>query len=64
MAEEPAKPIRGTQRIALVQDLVSGELTHEALAERYGRSLQAVHQFSARRYVSCDGPLRAVPTTK
>jgi hypothetical protein len=46
-AETRAKPIRGAQRIALVVDLASGELTHEALAAKYGRTKQAIHEFSA-----------------
>jgi len=41
-------PIRGAQRTALVRDLALGEHTYEQLAERYGRSHQAVKQFAAR----------------
>ena len=40
--------IRGEERIALVEALALGEETHEALASRFGRSVQAIHQFSAR----------------
>jgi len=45
---EPAPPIRGALRTELVRDLALGELTHEQLGEKYGRSTQAVHMFSAR----------------
>jgi hypothetical protein len=40
--------IRGRQRAFLVADLADGTLTHEQLGERYGRSAQAISQFSAR----------------
>lgn len=45
---EPAPPIRGTLRAELVRDLALGDHTYEVLAERYGRSHQAVKQFAAR----------------
>jgi hypothetical protein len=44
----PAPPIRGALRSELIRDKALGELTHEQLAEKYGRSLQAINQFSAR----------------
>jgi hypothetical protein len=48
MTDETRAYIRGPQRVALVLDLASNEFTHEALATKYGRSLQAVKEFSAR----------------
>ena len=40
--------IRGEERLALVEDLALAKQTHAELAAKYGRSHQAVKQFSAR----------------
>jgi hypothetical protein len=45
---QPAPPIRGALRSELIRELAVGDRTHEQLGEKYGRSTQAVHQFSAR----------------
>ena len=45
---EPAPRIRGALRTALIRDVAVGELTREQLAEKYGRSLPAIHQFATR----------------
>ena len=37
-------------RLALVEALALGEKTHEALASDFGRTAQAVKQFSARNH--------------
>jgi hypothetical protein len=36
-------------RAALINDLAIGELTHAQLAEKYGRGVDTIHQFAARR---------------
>jgi hypothetical protein len=41
-------PIRGVLRTELVRDLALGTETHDQLAEKYGRTVQAIHQFSSR----------------
>jgi hypothetical protein len=43
-----ASRIRGEERIALVDDLARGDRTHAQLAEEYGRSPDAIHQFASR----------------
>ena len=40
--------IRGEERLALVEALALGKENHEALAARFSRTVQAIHQFSAR----------------
>jgi hypothetical protein len=45
---ERPPPIRGEDRLALVEDLALGKLTGAQLAEKWGRSHQAIKQFSAR----------------
>jgi hypothetical protein len=44
---EPAPPIRGVLRAELIRDRALGELTMEQLAEKYGRSVDAIKQFSS-----------------
>jgi hypothetical protein len=44
---EPAPPTRGVLRVELVRDLALGAETHDQLAEKYGRSVDAIHQFSS-----------------
>jgi hypothetical protein len=46
--QPPTPPIRGVLRTELVRDLALGAETHAQLAEKYGRSTQAVHQFAQR----------------
>ena len=41
-------PIRGEERLALVEALALAKKTHVDLAAEFGRTLQAIHQFSAR----------------
>ena len=41
---QPAPPIRGALRSELIRDKALGQLTHEQLAEKYGRSVRAIHQ--------------------
>jgi hypothetical protein len=48
MAEDRAPDIRGVLRTELICDLALGELTHVELAEKYGRSTQAINSFSSR----------------
>jgi hypothetical protein len=45
---QPAPPIRGALRSELIRELAVGDQTHEALGIAFGRSTQAIHQFSAR----------------
>lgn len=45
---EPAPPIKGAERAALVRDLAIGEESRQQLAEKYGRSLDAINGFAAR----------------
>jgi hypothetical protein len=46
--------IRGEERIALVEALALGEETHETVASRFSRTVQAIHQFSARNHAEID----------
>jgi hypothetical protein len=56
--DRPIPPgIWGQERVDLVEDLARGE-RHAAVAEKYGRSLQAVHQFSARNSAEIAGRRR------
>jgi hypothetical protein len=48
MAGPNTPNIRGEQREELVNDLARGELTHTQLAEKYGRYVQTIAQFSVR----------------
>src|SRR5215207_6979832 len=48
MAGPGTPDIRGEQREELVQDLALGSLTHAELAEKYGRHVQTIAQFSVR----------------
>jgi hypothetical protein len=41
-------PIRGVLRTELVRDLALGAETHERLAEKYGRSHDAIRHFASR----------------
>ena len=43
-------PIRGEDRQALVEALALAEKTYPELAAEFGRTVQAVHQFSARNH--------------
>jgi hypothetical protein len=45
---EPAPRIQGVLRTELVRDLALGAETHDQLAEKYGRSLDAIRHFSSR----------------
>jgi hypothetical protein len=36
------------ERLALIEDLALAKATHAELAEKYGKSVQAIHQFSQR----------------
>jgi hypothetical protein len=44
---EPAPPIRGALRAELIRDRALGQLTIEQCAEKYGRSVDAIKQFSS-----------------
>jgi hypothetical protein len=48
MAGPDTPDIRGERRAELVDDLAKGELTHTQLAEKYGRHVQTIAQFSVR----------------
>jgi hypothetical protein len=48
MAGPNTPDIRGAQREELVQDLARGDLTHTQLAEKHGRHVQTIAQFSVR----------------
>jgi hypothetical protein len=45
---EPAPPVTEPMRVSLIRDLALGTATHRQLADRYGRSVQAISQFSSR----------------
>jgi hypothetical protein len=45
---EPASPVTGPMRVSLIRDLALAAHTHRQLADRYGRSVQAISQFSSR----------------
>jgi hypothetical protein len=48
MAANGTPDIKGELRSELVNDLAQGSLTHAQLAEKYGRHVQAIAQFSVR----------------
>jgi hypothetical protein len=48
--ERPHNYFRGQERIDLVEALALGKLTHAELADKYGRHIQTIHQFSARNH--------------
>ena len=45
---QPGKYIRGIERFNLINDLAVGDQPHRILAEKYGRSIDAIHQFNLR----------------
>jgi hypothetical protein len=63
--QPPTPPIRGVLRTELVRDLALGAETHAQLAEKYGRSTQAVHQFATQSpHLRPDhGPSSTITTT-
>ena len=48
MATADTPDIRGSLRAELIRHLALGELTHEALAEKYGRAQQSIANFATR----------------
>jgi hypothetical protein len=50
-----APHIRGQERADLVDDLARGDLPHEQLATKYGRTLQTIREFSARNSAEIQG---------
>jgi hypothetical protein len=50
--------IRGQERADLVDDLAQGDLLHEQLAAKYGRTLQTIREFSARNHAEIQGRRR------
>ena len=50
--------LRGRFKRVLIVDLAAGDQTYEDLAPRYGRSLQAVKEFSARNVAEIEGRRR------
>jgi hypothetical protein len=48
MATADTPDIRGSLRAELIRDLALGELTHPELAEKYGRAVQSIANFSSR----------------
>jgi hypothetical protein len=48
MATAETPDIRGQERVDLIEALALGAETHVQLAERFGRSPDAIHQFSSR----------------
>ena len=52
---QPAPPIRGEERAGLVNDLALKELSHEQLAVKYERSLDAIRRFSCRNSAEIAG---------
>jgi hypothetical protein len=48
MASVETPDIRGQERVDLIEALALGAESHVQLAERFGRSPDAIHQFSSR----------------
>jgi hypothetical protein len=50
--------LRGQDRIDLLNDLALGELSHQRIADKYGRVLQTIREWSARNHAEIAGRRR------
>jgi hypothetical protein len=55
---DPAPMISGPERVSLVRDLALGTFKHRQLADKYGRSLDAIRQFASRNSDEIDAVTR------